>query len=1088
MSNVSEAVGPITAQGLATELRRVEPRAFLVAPRILRRVIRADGDLGGFSLSIPHRKGWNLTRARATELLSPDELGFASASDFPERVILLVRPEAAKLERLTHEQVYQRYWRLLHHARIHEAFDDARPADAVISRWIDSLGRQQFAEIRNVLNEEKFLLPEASDRAVMGEFAAVFFELYAFAPHAVSAYFPGIASISEVAEMLRSAVDDRPILESTRLGGVDLPEAIVLDRYEPDDDLTDAFEDAVEPLGAAAEQLSSFMELDAETAQDRGNTVRSAIVQMRAARRIESAGRDVAIEEARAAIDPLAERLAPALELDAETVVAWKQALRVLVERASRGVWPREARLLYTLQKICAEREHEVYTVDLFGAITSLGRRPLKRPLPHHREARLVHYLREASRMVLKVRLVDGDRGRLGRLIDDARHDAEVRLGERFRPILESTLDRTGIVPENAVERAVRRKLVEELLERLVENGFLRFGDLRDDLSANRLGLPDLGGPREFFAGDRLLATDKLLASELDGVYRRGEIYMRWLQRISSLFFGTPIGRFITCWIILPAGGAFVILEGLTHLVDLIVHLYHGVEPELLNPWTFAVVSLVILAAVNSGRYRAELWSAAKRIGRGVGHVLIDIPRAILRAPIFARLFASRLFRRVWNWLVKPGLLWLLFRALPPTGWFSERFLEELPVVGSTLEAHPWLSGLAGFAFLSGILNTRLGRDGQEIFTEGLARFLRRVRVDFFSGLVKFVQALSGICLDRFEQVLYAVDERLRYQKGQSRVMLYVKAAAGMIWGAITYVARIYVNVLIEPQVNPIKHFPVVTVSHKVMLPLTPELFFLIRAPLTPLGPLASNSIAAVTLFLFPGMFGFLVWEFKENWKLYTANRPRKLLPEMIGHHGETMRGFLRPGFHSGTIPRAFGRMRRAERRAQTRNRPADLRRPRNELHHLEEMIEHFLERTMIALLEESRSFGDRHVEVGSVRLTTNRIAVELVEGEVEGVEGLDEPLLLHFDERAGVFSGRIVEAGWSERLPVEARNALTSALAGLFTLGQVEATVAGAGEFGPFVIPWDAWTALWQADADGLGHPDTLVRDCAVPSRVSIS
>ena len=36
----------------------------------------------------------------------------------------------------------------------------------------------------------------------------------------------------------------------------------------------------------------------------------------------------------------------------------------------------------------------------------------------------------------------------------------------------------------------------------------------------------------------------------------------------------------------------------------------------------------------------------------------------------------------------------------------------------------------------------------------------------------------------------------------------------------------------------------------------------------------------------------------------------------IIGHHGETMARLLRPGFHSGTLPKRFAKLRRAERKA----------------------------------------------------------------------------------------------------------------------------------------------------------------------------
>ena len=117
-------------------------------------------------------------------------------------------------------------------------------------------------------------------------------------------------------------------------------------------------------------------------------------------------------------------------------------------------------------------------------------------------------------------------------------------------------------------------------------------------------------------------------------------------------------------------------------------------------------------------------------------------------------------------------------------------------------------------------------------------------------------------------------------------------------------------TLLIEPQVNPIKHFPVVTVSHKIMLPFSLHLTGLFAAPLAPLGPLLANTIAGTTVFLLPGVFGFLVWELKENWRLYAANRPRYLRPMPIGSHGETLLRLLRPGIHSGTVPRLFAKLR----------------------------------------------------------------------------------------------------------------------------------------------------------------------------------
>jgi hypothetical protein len=108
--------------------------------------------------------------------------------------------------------------------------------------------------------------------------------------------------------------------------------------------------------------------------------------------------------------------------------------------------------------------------------------------------------------------------------------------------------------------------MVEELLDRIVETGRLGIGDLRDALARNRLKLTDLSGPIQFFTGDPLIRINRQLAADLDGIYRRGEIYLRWLQRFTSLFFGTPVGRFLTLYLFLPVLGAFFILKGVNEV------------------------------------------------------------------------------------------------------------------------------------------------------------------------------------------------------------------------------------------------------------------------------------------------------------------------------------------------------------------------------------------------------------------------------------------------------------------------------------------------------------------------------------------
>ena len=93
--------------------------------------------------------------------------------------------------------------------------------------------------------------------------------------------------------------------------------------------------------------------------------------------------------------------------------------------------------------------------------------------------------------------------------------------------------------------------MIEEMLDRIVELGFLTFSDLRDTISRNQLKMPDLHDPYEFARGDPLLRLDRHLATALDGVYRPGEIYLRWLERLTAPAFGTTIGRWLVLFVLL---------------------------------------------------------------------------------------------------------------------------------------------------------------------------------------------------------------------------------------------------------------------------------------------------------------------------------------------------------------------------------------------------------------------------------------------------------------------------------------------------------------------------------------------------------
>src|SRR5262249_47004189 len=157
---------------------------------------------------------------------------------------------------------------------------------------------------------------------------------------------------------------------------------------------------------------------------------------------------------------------------------------------------------------------------------------------------------------------------------------------------------------------------------RIAEHGLLNIGDLRDAVSRNNLKLPDLAGPGSFLFGDELLRADRRLGVGMEAVYRRGEVYMRWLQRVSALAFGTPVGRFLTRFVVLPFGIAFAALvfaQEMLHLAR--VHL-HLTPARTLT--TVGVLGLFILLLLHVSAFRSGVVRGLTAAGRGLRAVFYD--------------------------------------------------------------------------------------------------------------------------------------------------------------------------------------------------------------------------------------------------------------------------------------------------------------------------------------------------------------------------------------------------------------------------------------------------------------------------------
>ncbi len=1021
---------------LEQTLRAVEPGLRLVLPRILRRVIKLDRGLPGIGVRVPHRKSYVISRDRLLRLAEPDELSLEPGDELPATVVLAEWPRPEPLAGSTAD-LLARYWRALYHSRIHCVLEK-QLSDADASARLRALGTAEVAEARSVLEQERYLLA-GDDRSLYIELAAVYLELAYFNPVLLRFYFPGLDA-ERAREIFALDLDADAVLAATRpAGAADLP--------KPVNDADEAAEEpaAEEPVlvSPAPGQYQRLMHA-ADAAAERGNLVRAAVLRTRAAAGTTAGYAARAQNAAAADLNRLARRLQRALGLKAEETRPLRRALPALLEPAARGTWSVAARFLYDLQKVCGDHERAVYQIDVFSWLTSLGRKPLRRPLPGQEEVLALKHLRAALRHLAGARLADADRRRLATVLHRAVGQEEARLRARFRPMVRDALEEVALRPQNLPERVARDKLTEELLDRVIEHGYLTMGDLRDALSRNQLKLPDLHGPAEWLGGDPLIQANRRLADRLAGTYRGGEVYLRWLQRLSAAAFGTRVGRFLTLYLALPFGSAFVALKGLEEIAHLGLEILpgeHAGEVRLLNVFSLVSVGLFLFLLLHAPPFRRMTGCLLAATYHGGRRLLVDLPLRLARLPLVRRVVSSAPFRAACQFVLKP-----LAVAAPLS--------LVLPALGAGSQT--WASGGAAlFLAATGVINSRLGRDLEEIAADWLAHRWERLRLDIVPGLLRWVIAVFRRAVEAVERVLYTVDEWLRFRAGDSQMSFVGKLVLGLAWSVVTYLLRVFINLFVEPTFNPIKHFPVVTVAAKLIVPVIPTLASGITLALKPvLGLALAGLTAGLVIFFIPGLAGFLVWELKENWRLYRANRPRNLRPVLIGHHGETLPRLLRPGFHSGTLPKLYARLRKSRRRAQRTGRWGAFFRQRVALDHAEEALRHFVEREFLNLLQAGGCPELTGASVEEIALSTNRVRVAL--------HGPGPAARLCFTECRGQLTAELAEPGWLKGLSGESRRAVEVALTGLYALGGVD-RVRNGTETPLDAISWERWVESWR-------------------------
>jgi hypothetical protein len=1017
-----QATIALPAADLERTLRAVDPGVMLLPTKLLCRILRKERHWRGLLFRVPHQRNHPIARSRLEEILLELEEAMP-AGTWPESLILLKAepPPLPDLSEAGRKQFLLTYfWRQLFHAHLHR--DYAKRATGDVAERIDRLEETLWEEAKVALKQERLLLPPVTDASTYEEFVAYFWELKYFAPHLLPLALPSMTEQAALEKMLAEEVDAAGLLERTRPEGVTEPLAWQQELRHAALASPRHHESKAQANPAMAEKLGT----QADEAFAQGNLVRAMRLRRRKADFAAPGEAEQAVQAAERDLQHLAQRLTKVLELPEEAATDWQYALWPLVESGTASGWPVEAQALYELQKICLDYERGLFTVDLVEHIRSLLTRPVKRPLPWAEAMTRLKRLRRVIEFLPRTHLNAEQVRRLDHLLHEALLHQEKSQREKLRPLLTEALDAVGLVPHNTAERIAQRKVVEELIDRILAQGHLSIGELRDALSRNQLKLPDLSSPAEFWHGDPFLQLDRRLSLDLDGVYRHGEVYMRWFQRLSSIFFGTPPGRFLTRFVILPFLGAFIVLKFLQEMIEIPLKPFLGKDFEF---HTVTLLSLLVTGYIFMGllyieRFRKDVWTGLKFLGRGLRYLFYDGPKQLAQVPAVRAAWDSKPVQVFRHHLFLPLVLALV-------AW-------PLAFLLGGAEGVQWGAAIGVFLLTLGFFSTRLGRRAREAMIDQLQRFWHMVSVDFLFRIARFILDLFRWCMGKVDQLLYNVDERLRFRGGENQFSLIVKASVGAVWFFIAYFVRFAINVLLEPQYNPIKHFPVVTVSHKMILPMA---FTTAKTIPSPLGGVlvnafgltveTGNAVAGAIVWGIPGIFGFLAWELKENWKLYRSNRSTTLRPVMVGHHGETMLRLMKPGFHSGTLPKLFGKLRKAE--ASGEHSPKGLK-LHHELDHAAEEIRRLVERDFLAQLEYSTAWQGKSLRVGEVKLGAKRISFTL-----SAALWPERNVEIAFREQQGWLLAQVTDRGWLAFLSAEQIRAFEAALAGLYKLAGVD-------------------------------------------------
>lgn len=661
-------------------------------------------------------------------------------------------------------------------------------------------------------------------------------------------------------------------------------------------------------------------------------------------------------------VKPVSEYLINDLNLDERDRADFQDFINYLSAKIRRERWSTERFILLDLENAYIDGNTKFCELSVRSWIFSFGKEKLITPLLYNGHMRRLKHLRSAYKKTQKMKLEQQVLEKYVNTVRKALQKTKQKISAQIEPVVVAAMEEQNFPRKTLDQKMAFHKVQKGYLDIISEDGYSYFARLRDLVSRNRMALENLE-TKQVVTGDQLIKLDRLLGKQLRGIHRPAELYIRFLQIVSAMFFGTPTGRFMCKFFFFPFGGAVVLMVLLQILLE---HFIPGIDlisgPYILS--TGAVLQLFFYVEHSRTWLKKIILKPLKYIGTAPIQLLRKFPTLIQKTLILPFTGSIVLFSMVYFRFYREVLLY------KPAHWSNAYYYEIIYMVCVVL------------AFI--FFNSRLGTIVKNTFIEFLALIVQALGRGLLIRFLSFLLYLSRITLEKIEHASYIVSDYLRLIYGARYTTSLFKATMALIWFPLAYVITLYIVLFLEPQINPLK-FPIVSITYKLLL-VFPDVYFKIIVTIQNIAnailpAIMAYSFAWFTAFVFTGLFGFLGWELKENWQLYKENWRKSIAANKIGKKGKTIVQFLRPGFHSGTIPHLFDKLRHARIKMQQNQRDFSPVLPlQREMETVKHELQTYITRDFVLMLQMHPVFAAKFsIKVENIECTYNTIYTTIV-------------------------------------------------------------------------------------------------------------